>query len=156
MLRKALVLVLTGPAWWAAVLAFFVYSGAQQYLANPAYQSEKFLRVFAVIEPLPRMTENPYFIWIGMLIVGVFPAAVFLYLNGLLRGSWWQKGLKYGCVHWALVTPWFEFYLPYNVMHEPLALVMLESGLWFGVALALGLFISAVVNLGSRPVHAPS
>lgn len=85
MLRKALVLVLTGPVWWTAVLAFFV-----------------------------------------------------------------------GCTHWALVTPWFEFYLPYNVMHEPLALVMLEGCLWLGVALTLGLFVSAVVNLGSRPMRAPS
>lgn len=146
MARKIAAILLAGPIWWIGVLIFFVFSGAQGLLANPEYQSEKFIQVFAVVQPLPRAAQDPAFIWIGMLIIGVFPALVFLYLNKLLAGNWWQKGLKYGLIHWALVTPWFEFYLPYNVMHEPLPLVLFETGLWLGVALMLGLALSLLVN----------
>lgn len=150
MIRKILVFLIAGPLWWLGALLFFVYSGAQNVLSNPAYQSEKFLQVFAVLEPLPRMATNLGFIWIGMGIIGLFPAGVFLYLNNKLPGNWWQKGLKYGLLHWALVTPWFEFYLPYNVMHEPLPLVLFEVGLWLCVALLLGLGMSAVANVGRK------
>lgn len=146
MVKKVTLLLLTGPVWWIGILIFFVFSGAQQYLGNPEYQSEKFIEVFAVMEPLPRMTENPYFIWVGMFIIGLFPAGVFLYLNNILQGKWWQKGLKYGLIHWALITPWFEFYLPYNVMHEPLPLVILESVLWLLVALFLGLMMAVIIR----------
>lgn len=156
MVRKTLALLSFGPCWWMLILLFFVFSGAQNYLGNPDFQSEKFIQVFAVLEPLPRMTQNPWFIWVGMLIVGLFPAGVFLYLNGLLQGNWWQKGLKYGVIHWAMITPWFEFYLPYNTMHEPLPLVLLECLLWFFVAICLGLFISFAVNFKNDATSAPT
>lgn len=149
-MRKAIAAVLAGPVWWVGVMVFFGLSGAQGILANPEYQSEKFLQVFASLPPPPRAAQDPWFIWAGMFVIGLFPAFVFFYLNGLLSGSWWRKGLKYGLIHWALVTPWFEFYLPYNVMHEPLPLVLLESVLWLFVALWLGLFLSFVVNFRRR------
>lgn len=145
-MRKIALFLITGPAWWLGVLLFFVYSGAQQYLGNPEYQSEKFIKVFAVLEPLPRMGENAYFIWIGMLVIGFFPAFVFLYLEKILKGKWWQKGLKYGLIHWALITPWFEFYLPYNVMREPLPLVLFEVFLWLLVALFLGQIMAFIIS----------
>lgn len=146
MIRNASALILAGPIWWIGIMIFFILSGAQGILANPEYQSEKFIQVFSTVPPPPRAVENPYFIWIGMFVIGLFPACVFLYLNRLLSGAWWQRGLKYGLIHWALITPWFEFYLPYNVMHEPLPLVLLETFLWLLVALFLGLFLSFTVN----------
>ncbi len=155
-MRQILAAMLAGPLWWMAILAFFVWSGAQGILANPEYQSEKFIQVFATLPPLPRSTENPYFIWTGMFVVGLFPASVFLYLNRLWSGAWWKKGLKYGLIHWALVTPWFEFYLPYNVMHEPLPLVLLEGFLWLLVALTLGLALSLLVNFELQKNITPS
>lgn len=152
MFRKSIAVLAFGPLWWILIILFFILSGAQQYLGNPEFQSEKFIQVFAVMEPLPRMTTDPWFIWIGMFFVGLFPAAVFLYLNSLLQGNWWQKGLKYGLIHWALITPWFEFYLPYNTMHEPLGLVLFECVLWLFVALSLGLVISLIVNFKKRNI----
>lgn len=144
--RKLISVLVFGQIWWALIILFFIVSGAQQFLGNPEYQSEKFIQVFAVLEPLPRMALSPWFIWVGMFVVGLFPATVFLYLNKLLPGNWWQRGLKYGLIHWALITPWFEFYLPYNTMHEPFILVLLECVLWFFVAVSLGLIISFIVN----------
>jgi len=47
-------------------------------------------------------------------------------------------------VAWALMVPWFEFYLPWNVMHEPVLLVLLEMILWMGVLLIVGIVIAQV------------
>ena len=33
------------------------------------------------------------------------------------------------------MVPWFEFYLPWNVMREPAPLVLLEMACWLGVRL---------------------
>lgn len=40
------------------------------------------------------------------------------------------------------MVPWFEFYLPWNVMHEPATLVLLEAALWLAVLLTVGLAVA--------------
>jgi hypothetical protein len=47
-------------------------------------------------------------------------------------------------VAWVLMVPWFEFYLPWNVMHEPIMLVILEMVLWLCVHLIVGIVIAGV------------
>jgi len=42
------------------------------------------------------------------------------------------------------MVPWFEFYLPWNVMHEPLLPVLLEMIHWLGVLLSVGFAIAGV------------
>lgn len=42
------------------------------------------------------------------------------------------------------MVPWFEFYLPWNMMHEPAPLVLLEMALWLGVLVVAGLAIAGV------------
>jgi len=44
--------------WYLSIQIYFVYSRAQQLLANPEYQSNKFLDAF-ITEPYPRMVEDP-------------------------------------------------------------------------------------------------
>ncbi|MFN8063098.1 MAG: hypothetical protein U0Q12_28355 [Vicinamibacterales bacterium] len=50
--------------------------------------------------------------------------------------------MRIGAAYWALATPWFEFYLPFNVLREPWPLVAFEALLWaatlttFSLALA--------------------
>jgi hypothetical protein len=61
-----------------------------------------------------------------------------------VKGNRIKRGLKFGLVAWALMVPWFEFYLPWNVMHEPLLPVLLEMILWLGVLLSVGLAIAGV------------
>jgi len=135
-----------GWVWYLAMRLFFVWSGAQKILANPKYQSEKFIKTFTEYEPLPRMAINSSILWLGLMIVGFFVASAFIIVNNKMSGSWVKKGLLFSVVHWMLMTPWFEFYLPYNVMNEPLPLVLLEAGLWLCVAIVMGLFLSFTLN----------
>jgi hypothetical protein len=52
------------------------------------------------------------------------------------------------------MVPWFEFYLPRNVMREPAALVLLEMVLWLGVLLVAGLAIAVTYERGRDVVQA--
>lgn len=135
-----------GVVWYYAMRFFFVITGAQNILADPARQSSKFIKNFTEYEPLPRMAADNMMVLKGLMIAGVLVALVFTFLNAKLKGHWIKRGLVFGCMHWALMTPWFEFYLPYNVMHEPLPLVLLEAVLWLGTTLTIGLFLSLVMN----------
>jgi len=127
----------------------FVQSGAQLILADPKYQSSKFLKVFAEYEPLPRMANDGSIVWKGFFVCGLLAAVGFLMANLLLKGIWLKRGLAFGLLHWLLMTPWFEFYLPYNVMNEPMPLVLLESGLWLITVLLLGVYMSFILNFRS-------
>jgi len=122
--------------WLLGLLIFF--GPAQLILANPAYQSEKFLAVFNTIKPLPRMVEAYWILPGGIFIISFFYVAVFRFISIRLKGSRWKKGLSFGLVAWALMVPFFEFFLPWNVMHEPIGLVLLEMVCWLGVMLTIG------------------
>lgn len=74
------------------------------------------LAAFSIDPPMPRMYEAP----------------------------WWRRGLRFGLLSWILMVPWFEFYLPWNVLREPAALVALEMLCWAGVLLLVGITIAGV------------
>ena len=129
---------------------FFVWSGAQSILADPGVQSSKFIRNFTEYSPLPRMSNDPMVLWQGFYVCGITSALVFIWLHRHLGGGWAMRGLKFGIIQWALMVPWFEFYLPYNVMHEPLSLVLFEALLWLGVLLTTSICFSAIISM-NRP-----
>lgn len=135
-----------GWVWYAAMQTFFVWSGAQGILANREYQSSKFIKTFTEYRPLPRMAVDNNVLWMGLMVVGFFAASAFLLLNNKLSGGWLKKGLLFGVINWMLMTPWFEFYLPYNVMNEPMLLVLFEAVLWLCVSLCIGIFLSFTMN----------
>lgn len=123
--------------WYAGLLLLF--GPAQNILADPAYQSQKFLDVFTKLEPLPRMYGQPVSFYFGFLIVGTaFSLAWHLVSDGII-GKTVKRGVLFGSVAWLLLIPWFEFYLPWNVMHEPILLVLLEAGLWFVVMILVSI-----------------
>src|SRR5262245_43361002 len=113
-----------GVAWILAMLAFL--GPAQAVLVDPARQSAKFLKVFGEIEPLPKVADQPWILPVGLLVIATIHAAVYGCIREGLQGGKLRRGLKFGFVAWALMAPWFEFYLPWNVMHEPPLLVALE------------------------------
>ncbi len=148
--KKIRILILyltTGLVWGAFMQLLFVASGAQQVLADPARQSSKFIKAFTEYPPLPRMAGDSSFVWKGFFVCGLLAATVFLVVNSRMKAGWMKRGLLFGFMHWALMVPWFEFYLPYNVMNEPMSLVLLEAGLWLVVLLLTGLYMSAIMNL---------
>lgn len=144
--RNVLAVLVCGPLWYGGLYVFFVYSGAQQILANPQYQSQKFIDSFVTFQPLPRMALDAWLVPKGLMITGTLLGLVLVYLNDKIKLGWFTKGLVFGLMSWALIIPWFEFYLPYNVMHEPMALVLLEALLWLCVMTCIGITISFVLN----------
>jgi hypothetical protein len=133
--------VAAAAAWWMGIV--LVFGPAQSLLADPARQSAKFLAAFTQ-PPLPRVAERPEALAWGLLLVGLIHAATYDWLAGRLPGSLWRRGLTFGAIAWALMVPWFEFYLPWNVMREPLSLALLEALSWLVVLLGVGLALAAV------------
>lgn len=97
-------------------------------------------------EPLPRMIGDEFFMMKGAYCISLLWVALFLFLNAKLGGNWLRKGVVFGTIIWAAMVPWFEFYLPYNVMNEPLDLLLFEATLWLGSILSLGLLYSFILN----------
>lgn len=128
-------------AWWVGLLV--VFGPAQAILADPESQSTKFLAAFTE-PPLPRMAEHPEILLLGLLLIGLIYACTYEWLGNRLPGARIRRGLTFGLIAWALMVPWFEFYLPWNVMREPLPLVLLESLCWLLVLLVVGVAISVV------------
>jgi hypothetical protein len=140
-LRICLCGIAAAVGWWAGIL--LVFGPAQAILADPERQSVKFLAAFTQ-PPLPRMAEDPQVLAIGLLIAGVVHASVYAWLHPRLPGKIIRKGCAFGVIAWALMVPWFEFYLPWNVMPEPLDLVMFEVFCWLVVLQIVGLAIASV------------
>ncbi|MEM7485531.1 MAG: hypothetical protein AAF348_10010 [Bacteroidota bacterium] len=132
--------VMGGIAWIVGMIVFF--GPAQSILANPKLQSAKFIAVMEHIEPLPRMRGNIWIIIVGLLSIGLIYSLVFSFVGQKLSGNSFQKGMKFGLISWGLMVPWFEFYLPWNVMHEPTLLVFLEAFCWVLVLMLVGISIA--------------
>ena len=85
------------------------------------------LDIFFKMQPPARDAQNSWLLVEGFFVTGLFMAIALNIINRGLKGSWLKRGLIMGCIAWMLVIPWFEFYLPYNLMREPLPLVFLEG-----------------------------
>ena len=136
-----------GVAWLVGIMLFF--GPAQAVLTDPDLQSAKFLAAITT-EPQPRTVVAPWILPVGLLGMGVLWGWVYVWLSGVWRVAWWKRGLRFGIVSWVLMAPWFEFYLPWNVLHEPAPLVLLELVCWAGVLLIVGLAIAGVDAALSR------
>ncbi|HEX5043831.1 MAG TPA: hypothetical protein VFV75_13045 [Candidatus Polarisedimenticolaceae bacterium] len=130
-----------GIAWIGAMLAIF--GPAQRILTDPELQSAKFLEVFGGTPP-PRMNEAPWIVIAGILAITTLWGWVYVGLSRSWTGAWWRRGLRFGGIAWVLMVPWFEFYLPWNVMREPAILVALEMACWLGVLLCVGVAIAGM------------
>jgi hypothetical protein len=134
-----------GVAWYLGMLVFF--GPAQHILTSPTLQSAKFNAVFQTLEPLPRTTSQPLVFIAGLLGIAILYACVHRGIERALEGSILQRSVKFGLILWAIMVPWFEFYLPWNVMREPAILVGLECICWFGVMQLVGFAIVATDSL---------
>jgi len=143
LLRAAVAGLVGGVAWIVSLSIFFGLG--QAILANPLYQSQKFLFVMTQLEPLPRAAQVWWILPVGLLVIGTLYGIVYHFVRSAFPAwPWWRKGLSFGLLAWALMVPWFEFYLPWNVMHEPFLLVILEMALWLAVLLVVGATVALV------------
>jgi hypothetical protein len=138
--RWPLMALAAGAAWWAGYAALL--TPAQAILLDPALQSAKFLAVVVDLPPPARATGAEWMLPAAFLVIGALQALVFAFIAPALPRARVKRGLAFAAIAWALCFPWFEFYLPWNVMREPGALVALELALWAGVMIVVGLAIS--------------
>ena len=140
-LRYILAGLAAGFTMLAAALATF--GPAQSILADPTLQSAKFLDAFAG-DPPPRAAAAPLIFPLGLIGLGFLNALAFQLLYRGLPRNWFAAGLAYGFAAWLIAFPWFEYYLPWNVMLEPAPLVFLELACWLCVMLAGGIALAFV------------
>jgi hypothetical protein len=141
LLRGSIAGLAGGLAWFIGLLLFF--GPAQIVLTNPDFQSPKMLEAFTA-DPLPRTVEAPWILIVGLLVIGMLWGLVYVRVSADWKDAWWKRGLRFGIIGWTLMAPWFAFYLPWNVLHEPAALAALELVCWAGVLLLVGLAIAWV------------
>ena len=122
-------------------------------LTNPNLQSAKMLAAFNS-SPIPRVNGSCWLLPIGLICINILWSLVYIWISSGWPGPWWCKGLQLGVVGWVFMVPWFEFYLPWNVLHEPAPLVALELACWAGVILCVGLSIAAVNAVMTARVQA--
>ena len=134
-----------GAAWRLGIN--WIFGPAQSVLADPARQSAKMLRAFSPGVDAPRMYGEPSVVWVALIAIGVVWGWWYVWLSRSWTPVWWARGLRFGALAWTLMVPWFEFYLPWNVLREPALLVALELVCWLGVMLLVGLTIAAVDRL---------
>ncbi len=120
-----------GVAWSLGMMAIF--GPAQTILASPTLQSAKLNAVFQTMAPLPRTQGQPLLLVAGLIGIALIYAMVHDAIRPVLSGSLVRRAAKFGLILWAVMVPWFEYYLPWNVLNEPLPLVLLECLCWFGV-----------------------
>jgi hypothetical protein len=139
-----------GVAWLVGILLFF--GPAQIVLTDPDLQSAKMLAAFTA-DPLPRTADAPWLLVLGLLGIGILWGWVYVWLADHWRGPWWKRGFSFAVVAWVLMVPWFEFYLLWNVLLEPVLLVALEMVCWAAVLLGVGAAIAGVEALLRRPTR---
>lgn len=130
--RPLLLALAAAVGWFVGFLLSFV--PMQVVLADPARQSPKFLAAFTSVEPLPRISSAGGFALL-VLVVGAFLAVGYVLSRPDRSRPWWRRGLRFGLLAWVVMVPWFELYLPWNVLHEPFELVLVEAVCW---AITLG------------------
>jgi hypothetical protein len=125
-----------GLAWWLSMMLLF--GSVQFILADPTLQSAKFNAVFQTLAPLPRSTTNPWIVPAGLMVFALIDAGIYSIVRKSMGGTMLKRGALFGLILWLVMVPWFEFYLPWNVMWEPAPLVALELLCWFGVMQLVG------------------
>ncbi|MDX1435655.1 MAG: hypothetical protein R3335_02515 [Anaerolineales bacterium] len=136
-----------GIVWLLGI--FFIFGAAQVVLANPDIQSAKLIAAFTE-EPLPRSASSPWVLPVGSIVMAALWGLVYVWISPAFSPSWWKRGLQFGGVAWVLMVPWFEFYIPWNVLLEPTALALLEMAAWAIVLLAVGLTVAGLEALLAR------
>lgn len=154
---RGMVAGIAGGIAWRLGLRL-IFGPAQSLLADPSRQSAKMLGVFAPGPDAPRMYADPSIVWIALIAIGIVWGWWYVWLSRPWRVSWWVRGLCFGGLVWTLMVPWFEFYLPWNVLREPATLVALELACWAGVMVTVGCTIAgvdaALAGVAKRPASA--
>jgi hypothetical protein len=108
-----------------------------------------FVARYGAVEPGPRVLV----VMAGLLAWMLVIAALFERVKSALGNGTLRRGALFGRVMWGVSYLFFETWLPYNVLHEPLRLVAVELGLEAIGMVFVGIAIALVLR-ESRPTSA--
>ncbi len=120
--------------------------GGHGILLNPSLQSPKLIAVWTTLPPLPRIVSQPILMVTALTVLAVLHAFIYRWL-----APGWPPGILRRTVRMALLLfltcfLFFEFFTPFNQLHEPLPLILLELVFWAIVALAEASAIAWIVE----------
>jgi hypothetical protein len=119
--------------------------GQTGLLFDPSTQSAKVIAVWKEILPLPWLVTQPWVIMIGLLLFGVVYA--FAYFS--VEKAWPPQSQAHIWRLTALtfVAPaFFELMGPFNLLHEPLQLQLIEFVFWIVASLAQSMVIVKILR----------
>jgi hypothetical protein len=143
-LRSSIAGLSGGLAWFVGMN--LIFGSVQGILGDPTLQSAQMLSAFSN----PRSAGHTEIVVIGLMLIGLIWGWAYNSIARVWPPNWWQRGLRFALLAWALMVPWFEFYLPWNVLREPAVLVALEMVCWAAVMVLVGLTIAGVQTVLTR------
>jgi hypothetical protein len=128
-------------------LTFGLFSGSRAgetgLLFDPSSQSAKVIAVWKDIQPLPWLVTQPWIIAIGLVFFGIIYAGVYASVEKA-----WPPGMvaRVGrLTALTFVAPiFFEMMGPFNLLHEPTHLQLIEFAFWLMACAAQSLVIVAL------------
>ena len=127
----------------------FGWNGGGILLVSPM-QSGKLIAVWTKIEPLPKIVAAPTPMLIGLVLFGFVHAAIYDWLAPHWPVGVAPRALRFAVLNFVLAYLFFEFFTPFNLLGEPVALIALELIFWFVVAAAEAFVIAAIIERGRR------
>jgi hypothetical protein len=111
---------------------------------NTELQSPKLTAVWDSLEPAPLMMSDPLQFLVAFAILGAAQGAVFVLVVDALPRGLIQRGLTYGVIVWLLSNLAFEILGPFNLLAEPVPLVLVELAVALPGTLVGGVVLSAI------------
>lgn len=121
---------------------------ADGVLLDPTRQSRKLIAVWTELEPLPLVVTEPLIIVLGMVIFGLIHAYLYRWISPAWPPGAGGRGLSFALVVFAMTFAFWEFFTPFNLFGEPVALILVELCFWAVIALADGLAIAFIMERG--------
>lgn len=128
----------------------FGWNGGGMLLASPM-QSGKLIAVWTQLEPLPKIVAAPAPMMIGLVLFGLAHAAIYDWLAPHWPVGIAPRALRFAGLNFVLAYLFWEFFTPFNLFGEPIALVAIELIFWFVVAAAEAFVIAAIIERARRP-----
>lgn len=145
----------TAAAGTAGGAVFFTISAllftiAHPLLFDPDLQSAKLIAVWEDIEPLPLSATAPLMMALIFILVAIGRAFIYRWLANAWPPGVAARALRYALLVWFLSLLFFEMFTPWNLLGEPVVLVLVELAIWAVVVLAEGFVFAAILERKRR------
>ena len=111
---------------------------------NKELQSPKLTAVWDDLKPAPLMMSAPISFGLALAVLGAAQGVAFVLVASAMPRGVVKRGLKYGLILWLLSNLAFEILGPFNLLAEPVPLVLVELAVGLPGNLVGGIVLSAI------------